>query len=225
MNPCTLSPSWSKILSSEFEKEYMQKLFNFLEEEKSKGKVIYPAENEIFSTFQLTPFEQVKVVIIGQDPYHGHDQAHGISFSVKRGIKPPPSLINIFKEIETDLGHPPPNHGHLVYWAKQGVLLLNAVLTVEKDKAASHHGKGWEIFTDKVIEVLNIQKEHLVFLLWGSHAQKKGLSIDRKRHLILEAPHPSPLSSYRGFFGCKHFSKTNDYLMEHGLSPIDWKIS
>lgn len=224
MNHKALPPSWLAQLSQEFEKDYMLKLSAFLEKEKTAGKIIYPNEEDLFSAFELTPFDKTKVIIIGQDPYHGPNQAHGTSFSVKPGITPPPSLVNIYKEIQSDLGFPPPSHGHLSYWAKQGVLFLNAVLTVEKEKPASHQGKGWEIFTDKVIEVLNTQKEHLVFLLWGSHAQKKGQNIDRKRHLVLEAPHPSPLSSYRGFFGCKHFSKTNKYLSEKGLGPIDWKI-
>lgn len=227
MNHFKLPPlpsSWMEELAPEFEKEYMKKLLRFLDEEKAKGKIIYPEENEIFSAFELTPLKNVKVVIIGQDPYHGEGQAHGTSFSVKKGIKPPPSLVNIYKEIHHDLGFPIPLHGHLEYWARQGVLLLNAVLTVEKDKAASHQKKGWESFTDKVVELLNCRKEHLVFLLWGSHAQKKGEGIDRKRHLVLETVHPSPLSAHRGFLGCKHFSQTNTYLKETGQIEIDWKI-
>ena len=219
-----LTSSWPEELSLEFEKDYMKKLLLFLTQEKSKGKIIYPHEDEIFSAFNLTSFENVKVVIIGQDPYHGEGQAHGTSFSVKKGIKPPPSLVNIYKEIYNDLGFPIPAHGNLEFWARQGVLLLNAVLTVEKDKAASHQKKGWEIFTDKVVEILNTKKEHLVFLLWGSHAQKKGEGIDRRRHLVLESVHPSPLSAHRGFLGCKHFSQTNTYLKETGQTQIDWKI-
>lgn len=227
MNHFKLPPlpsSWPEELSLEFEKDYMKKLLLFLTQEKSKGKIIYPQENEIFSAFNLTSFENVKVVIIGQDPYHGEGQAHGTSFSVKKGIKLPPSLVNIYKEIYNDLGFPIPAHGNLEFWARQGVLLLNAVLTVEKDKAASHQKKGWEIFTDKVVEILNTKKEHLVFLLWGSHAQKKGEGIDRRRHLVLESVHPSPLSAHRGFLGCKHFSQTNTYLKETGQTQIDWKI-
>lgn len=219
-----LPSSWMEELASEFEKDYMKKLLRFLEEEKNKGVTIYPEEKEIFSAFELTPFNQVKVVIIGQDPYHGAGQAHGASFSVKPGIKTPPSLLNIYKEIKSDLGFEIPNHGHLASWAKQGVLLLNAVLTVEKEKAASHQNRGWELFTDRVVQELNIKKEHLVFLLWGSHAQRKGQGIDRTRHLVLEAPHPSPLSAHRGFLGCKHFSQANTYLKDQNLSPIDWKI-
>jgi len=219
-----LPSSWLPFLHAEFKKKYMIDLGDFLAHEKKNGKIIYPKIENIFEAFFLSSFENTKVVIIGQDPYHGEGQAHGISFSVNKGVTLPPSLVNIFKELKSDLGLLPPPHGNLSSWANQGVLLLNSVLTVEKDKAASHQKKGWEFFTDRAIEVLNEKKEHLVFLLWGGHAEKKGLIIDQKRHLVLKAPHPSPLSSYRGFFGCKHFSKTNDYLVAHDFNPIDWKI-
>jgi uracil-DNA glycosylase len=199
-------------------------LRGFLSSEIKKKKIIYPPGDEIFSSFNETPFKKVKVVIIGQDPYHGPDQAHGMSFSVKPGIKSPPSLVNIYKEIESDLGITRPDHGFLLDWAKQGVLLLNAVLTVERSMPASHRGKGWEIFTDRVIEILNAKRENLVFLLWGAFAQSKASMLDEDRHLILKAPHPSPFSAHKGFLGCKHFSKANKYLKDHGISEIDWKL-
>ena len=220
-----LPKDWSEFLGLEFEKDYMVKLKSFLSRELSLGKIIYPHGREMFTSFNLTPLESVKVVILGQDPYHGPRQAHGLCFSVKRDIPPPPSLVNIYKEIQSDLGIAPPLHGHLENWAKQGVLLLNSVLTVEKFRAASHQGQGWEIFTDKVVDVLNKQQEHLVFLLWGSHAQRKGAAIDSKRHKVLKAPHPSPLSAHRGFFGCRHFSDTNRYLEEKGKAPINWSLT
>ncbi len=218
----TLNSSWLNILADEFNKPYMQELESFLSQEENQGKVIYPPNGQIFSAFNHTPFEKVKVVIIGQDPYHGESQAHGLSFSVPKGIKTPPSLVNIYKELNTDIGKEIPNHGNLEHWADQGVLLLNSVLTVEEQQAASHQGKGWEKFTDQVIHRLNEQREQIVFLLWGAYAQKKGSFIDTHKHCVLKAPHPSPLAAHRGFFGCKHFSKTNEYLQKMGLTPIDW---
>ncbi|MFP5384329.1 MAG: uracil-DNA glycosylase [Gammaproteobacteria bacterium] len=218
----SLESGWKQALAAEFASDYMAELRAFLRAEKQGGKVVYPPGADIFSAFNLTPFDQVKVVILGQDPYHGPDQAHGLCFSVRPGVDIPPSLVNIYKELESDLGITPPAHGHLEKWAAQGVLLLNAVLTVRAHQAASHAGRGWERFTDAAIAALNAQREHLVFMLWGSHAQKKGAVIDRKRHLVLTAPHPSPLSAYRGFFGCRHFSRANDYLVRHGMAPIDW---
>jgi uracil-DNA glycosylase len=219
-----LRPSWKSRLGKEFEKDYMQDLKQFLIREKQAGKVIYPAGDDIFNSMNLVSFEDVKVVIIGQDPYHGPDQAHGLCFSVKPGVKPPPSLINIFKEIHQDLGTAMSSHGYLKSWAEQGVLLLNSVLTVEKNKAGSHQGKGWERFTDAIIKTLNEEHTGLVFLLWGSYAQKKGRMIDQERHLVLNSVHPSPLSAHRGFFGNKHFSKTNSYLERQGKTVIDWEL-
>lgn len=219
-----LEPSWKAKLQDEFEKPYMKELREFLLEEKRKGKVIYPPGPEIFNAFNLTPFDKVKVVIIGQDPYHGPDQAHGLCFSVKQGVQAPPSLKNVYKELHDDCGIDIPSHGNLESWAKQGVLLLNAVLTVEQAKAAAHQGKGWETFTDKVIELLNAQKEHVVFMLWGAYAQKKGQMIDRKRHMVLRSTHPSPLSAHRGFLGSRHFSKANSYLERHGVQPVSWAL-
>lgn len=219
-----LSQSWLQHLAEEFELEYMLNLRAFLKAEKARKKVIYPAGKNIFAAFDHTPFDQVKVVILGQDPYHGPQQAHGLSFSVPEGVKPPPSLVNIYKELQLDLGIPVPIHGNLVKWADQGVLLLNSVLTVEHALAASHQGKGWEQFTDRVIQLLNDRREHIVFMLWGSYAQRKGQIIDRSKHCVLEAPHPSPLSAHRGFLGCKHFSKANAYLVKHGIKPIDWAL-
>ena len=202
----------------------MQSLKSFLAAEKQAGKVLYPSGSEIFNAFNHTHFEDVKVVIIGQDPYHGIGQAHGLSFSVQPGIKVPPSLVNIYKEIERDLGIPRPSHGCLTGWSDQGVLLLNAVLTVEQANAGAHQKKGWEVFTEKVITELNEKRDSLVFLLWGSYAQKKGALIDRDRHCVLMAPHPSPLSAHRGFLGCGHFSKTNEYLASVGKDIIDWRV-
>lgn len=220
-----LGAGWSGQLKRELDRPYMIKLREFLISEKDAGKTIFPPVSEIFSAFDYTPFENVKVVVIGQDPYHGPNQAHGLCFSVKKGVVIPPSLKNIYKELESDLGILPVSHGYLESWAIQGVLMINAVLSVEIHQAASHRGKGWEEFTDKVIDVVNREKENVVFMLWGSSAQKKGSVIDRSRHLVLEAPHPSPLSAYRGFFGCRHFSKCNEYLKSHGISPIDWQLS
>jgi len=215
---------WSKILAAQFASEHIQKLEDFLSKESLSGKNIYPPTAEIFSAFKHTPYDNTKVVIIGQDPYHGPDQAHGLSFSVKPGVKIPPSLRNIYKELETDLKVPLASHGCLNHWADQGVLLLNSVLTVESSLAASHQKKGWEQFTDGVIEILNEEREKLVFILWGASAQKKGAKIDRKRHLVIESVHPSPLSAHRGFFGTKPFSKTNRYLIKHGVGAIEWQL-
>jgi len=219
-----LEESWKARLGPEFSKDYMQGLKAFLRAELGAGKTIFPHGSHYFAALDHTPVDKVKVVILGQDPYHGGGQAHGLSFSVKPGVKIPPSLTNIYKEMGDDLGIIQPGHGYLMSWADQGVLLLNAVLSVRAHCAASHQGKGWEIFTDKIIEVLNHEHEGLVFMLWGSYAQKKGTKIDRSKHLVLAGPHPSPLSAYRGFFGCKHFSKANDYLVAHGKTPIDWQL-
>ena len=219
-----LDASWLAAIGDEFEKPYMAQLKAFLLAEKNAGKIIYPAAANWFNALNSTPFDQVEVVILGQDPYHGPGQAHGLCFSVLPGVPAPPSLQNMFKELNSDLGIPISRHGNVEHWAEQGVLLLNSVLTVEQAKAGSHQGRGWEIFTDACVEHLNREREALVFLLWGSYAQKKGQLIDRKKHRVLEAPHPSPLSSHRGFFGCKHFSKTNDYLREQGKKPIDWAL-
>lgn len=215
--------SWFSVLEKEFEKPYFQQLKGFLIAEREQF-VVYPPGSLIFQAFNNTPFHEVKVVLMGQDPYHGHGQAEGLSFSVPRGIKPPPSLINIFKEMKNDLGLEPPSHGHLIAWALQGVLLLNAVLTVRAGQPGSHRGKGWEQFTNQVIQVLSEQREHLVFFLWGKYAQEKALLIDETKHLVLRAAHPSPYSAASGFWGCKHFSKANAFLIQHGISPINWKI-
>jgi uracil-DNA glycosylase len=219
-----LEPSWLGALKDEFEKDYMQALKAFLKGEYAAGKTIFPAGSEYFTALDTTPLEKVKVVVIGQDPYHGPGQAHGLSFSVKPGVKVPPSLVNIYKEQQEDLGISQPDTGYLMPWAEQGVLLLNAVLTVQAHNAGSHQGKGWESFTDAVVDVLNREREGLVFMLWGSYAQKKGAKIDRNKHLVLSGPHPSPLSAYRGFFGCKHFSKANEYLEAQGRDPINWQL-
>ena len=220
-----IEESWKPHLIEEFSKPYMLSLKNFLQQEYQKRKTIYPRESEFFAAFNTTPLNNVKAVIIGQDPYHGPGQAHGLSFSVPPGVATPPSLQNIYKELQKDIGMTPPTHGYLQSWATQGVFLLNATLSVEARKAGSHQNKGWEEFTSAVIDILNREKENLVFLLWGSYAQKKGAQIDTKKHLVLKAPHPSPLSAHRGFFGCQHFSKTNQFLQEKGLSPIDWQLS
>ena len=219
-----LNSAWLAHLESEFGQDYMQSLRQFLRNEKSQGKQIFPPGEQIFNALNTTPLGRVKVVILGQDPYHGPGQAHGLCFSVLPSVAVPPSLKNIFKELKADLGVPTPSHGYLQSWAEQGVLLLNAVLTVEKAMAASHQGKGWEQFTDKVVEVVNQNKEQVVFLLWGSYAQKKGLIIDRKRHNVLQSTHPSPLSAYRGFLGCQHFSQVNQYLEKTGQKPINWAL-
>jgi len=219
-----LEQSWLDHLGEEFDKDYMRSLRAFLKQQKQMGKEIYPPGDLIFNALNTTPFDKVRVMILGQDPYHGPGQAHGLCFSVLPGVATPPSLGNIYKEIQADLGINPPGHGCLLPWAEQGVLLLNAVLTVEKFKAASHQGKGWEQFTDRVVAVLNEKRENLVFLLWGSYAQKKGQIIDRKRHQVLQSTHPSPLSAHRGFLGCRHFSQTNEYLTKTGQQPIDWAL-
>lgn len=216
-----IEESWKRHLAPEFEKPYFVNLTNFVREEYGKGTV-YPPGPMIFNAFNLCPFDRVKVVIIGQDPYHGPGQAHGLCFSVNDGIPFPPSLVNIFKEIGSDLGTPIPTTGNLTRWANQGVLLLNATLTVRAHQAGSHQNHGWEEFTDAAIRVLATERENLVFLLWGAYAQKKGAFIDRNRHLVLASVHPSPLSAYHGFFGNKHFSKTNEYLVAHGKEPIRW---
>ncbi|WP_329413761.1 uracil-DNA glycosylase [Acinetobacter indicus] len=220
-----LDASWKYALSDFLLGEKMDALKSFLLEEKQANKVIYPPSGLIFNALNTTPLEQVKVVILGQDPYHGPNQAHGLSFSVQRGVALPPSLRNIFHELHTDLGLDIPKHGDLTRWAEQGVLLLNSVLTVEAAQPTSHQKRGWEEFTDHVIDVLNEQREHIVFILWGAYAQRKGQRIDPNKHLILKAAHPSPLAANRGgFFGCKVFSKTNNYLKQHGIEPIDWQL-
>ncbi len=224
MSKIKLEKSWLAVLKREFDKDYMAELRTFLAAEKQAGKTIYPPADEIFAAFNHTPFEKVKVVILGQDPYHGPNQAHGLSFSVKKGVRTPPSLQNIYKELNRDLGLPIPSHGFLESWADQGVLLLNATLTVEMANAGSHQKRGWEEFTDAAVQALNEQRDNLVFLLWGSYAQKKGRVIDRKRHLVLTSPHPSPLSAHRGFIGNGHFSSTNQYLEQHNQTPIDWSV-
>ena len=220
-----LDASWLAVLGDEFDKPYMQSLKDFLVEEKNKGKLIFPASSRCFAAFDSTPFEQVKVVILGQDPYHGPEQAHGLCFSVPPEIKIPPSLVNIYKELATDLDIPVSTNGCLEHWAEQGVLLLNATLTVENGQAGSHQNKGWEEFTDKAIQVLNEQRDNLVFILWGTYAQKKGAFIDAQRHLVIKSPHPSPLSAYRGFFGSRPFSQANTYLKSKNKKAIDWQIN
>jgi uracil-DNA glycosylase len=222
VNP-VIEESWKELLKDEFEAEYFSKLKDFIIEEK-KQYCIYPPGKLIFNAYDKTPVGNVKVVILGQDPYHGERQAHGLCFSVQSGIKPTPSLINIFKELKDDLGLTIPNHGNLEKWAGQGVLLLNATLTVRANQAHSHFNKGWEYFTDATIKKINNHKDHLVFLLWGNDAKAKESLIDSSKHLILKAAHPSPFSANYGFFGCRHFSKTNNYLEEHGFQPIDWQL-
>lgn len=223
-NTVQLSPSWLRRLEQEFQQPYMQTLKKFLADEKALGKVIFPPGKEMFNALNSTEFYQVKVVIIGQDPYHGANQAHGLCFSVRKEVPVPPSLKNIYKELNSDIGFTIPTHGNLQSWANQGVLLLNATLSVESGRAGSHQGKGWEQFTDKVIHLLNEQRASLVFILWGSYAQKKGAFIDTNKHLVLKAPHPSPLSAHRGFLGCRHFSLANGYLQAQGIKPIDWQL-
>jgi uracil-DNA glycosylase len=219
-----LEPSWKERVGDWLRRPEMQQLSAFLRAEKAAGKRIYPAAQNIFAALNATPFEAVEVVILGQDPYHGPGQAHGLCFSVPPGVDVPPSLENIFKEIERDLGIPRPDHGYLLPWAQRGVLLLNAVLTVEAHRAGSHQGKGWEGFTDHVVDTLAREREGLVFLLWGSYAQAKGKLIDSRRHCLLKAPHPSPLSAHRGFIGCGHFSAANRWLAGRGAKPIDWSL-
>ncbi len=221
-----LDPSWRIPLQPEFDSPYMAALKSFLVAEKAAGKQIFPKGSNWFRALDLTPLDKVRVVILGQDPYHGPGQAHGLCFSVPPGVRPPPSLVNIYKELKSDLGIDPPHHGFLEHWAKQGVLLLNSVLTVEMGKPASHQGRGWERFTDAVIGLVAARPEPVVFMLWGSYAQKKAAFVDSQggRHLVLKAAHPSPLSAHNGFFGCRHFSKANAFLESKGLPPIDWKL-
>lgn len=217
--------TWHDALGDEKQQIYFQQLMQRVRDERAAGQMVFPPAADVFNALKLTEFNQVRVVILGQDPYHNIDQAHGLAFSVQNGIDIPPSLLNIYKELSEDVADfHIPEHGNLTHWAEQGVLLLNTVLTVRAHQAHSHANYGWETFTDRVIEQLNQYREHLVFLLWGSHAQKKGAKINRQKHLVLTAPHPSPLSAYRGFFGCRHFSQTNAYLHQHGLPEIDWQV-
>ena len=219
-----IHPSWYNVLKEEFEKEYFQEIKTFIKEEIKQGQIIYPPGRLIFNAFNTTPFDEVKVVVLGQDPYHGINQAHGLCFSVNHGVKPPPSLVNIFKELEQDLGFKIPTHGNLEHWAKQGVFLLNAVLTVKANTPASHKDIGWMRFTDAVIQAISAQKENIVFLLWGKFAQEKAALIDQQKHLILKAAHPSPFSAYSGFFGCRHFSKANKFLISKKVTPVNWQL-
>jgi uracil-DNA glycosylase len=219
-----LEPSWKQRVGDYLQREEMRALSAFVRQRKAAGVRVYPPGAQIFAAFDATPFDAVKVVILGQDPYHGPGQAHGLCFSVLPGVPVPPSLDNIFKEIQRDLGIARPDHGYLLAWAERGVLLLNAVLTVEEGRPGSHQGKGWEGFTDHVVEILDRERENLVFLLWGSYAQAKGKVIDTRRHRVLRTTHPSPLSAHRGFLGCGHFSSANEYLSRHGAAPIDWSL-
>jgi uracil-DNA glycosylase len=219
-----LHESWLEPLRSEFEQPYMGELKRFLLEQRGNGRTIFPRASNWFRALDLCPLDRVRVVILGQDPYHGPGQAHGLCFSVMPGVRPPPSLVNIFKEMESDLGVRPSRHGFLEHWARQGVLLLNSVLTVEMGQAASHRDKGWERFTDAVVRLVNDKREPVVFMLWGSYAQKKAAFVDTSKHLVLKAAHPSPLSAHSGFFGCRHFSRANAFFEERGLEPIDWAL-
>ncbi len=219
-----IDASWKEVLKNEFSKSYFEQIPQHIKTEKSQGKTIYPPGSLIFNAFNTTPFNKIKVVILGQDPYHGAGQAHGLCFSVQNGVAPPPSLLNIFKELQDDIGITIPNHGNLTHWAQQGVFLLNASLTVRGGEPMSHSKIGWAEFTDTVIKKISELKKNVVFLLWGKFAQEKRVLIDETKHLILRSVHPSPLSAYAGFFGCKHFSKTNEYLVKQGIDPIDWKI-
>lgn len=219
-----IESSWKEALKEEFQKSYFEQIVVFLKHEKALGKTIYPSGNHIFNAFEKTPFDKVKVVILGQDPYHGPGQAHGLCFSVQKGVKPPPSLVNIYKEINKDLGVPIPETGDLTPWAESGVLLLNAFLTVRDGEPASHSKIGWESFTDAVIRKISNEKEGVVFLLWGRFAQEKQVLIDATKHYILKAAHPSPFSVEKGFYGCRHFSKANEMLMRQGLEPINWQL-
>ncbi|KQV83784.1 uracil-DNA glycosylase [Rhizobium sp. Root1220] len=219
-----LEESWRGALAAEFDSHYMQQLNAFLVAEKQSGKRIFPKGTEYFRALDLTPLADVKVVILGQDPYHGLGQAHGLCFSVRPGVRIPPSLVNIYKEMQSDLGIAPARHGFLEHWARQGVLLLNSVLTVEEAQAASHKNRGWERFTDAVIRKVNDECDAVVFILWGSYAQRKAAFVDTSRHFVLKAPHPSPLSAHNGFFGCKHFSRANAFLQSRGRGPVDWQL-
>lgn len=219
-----LDESWRAPLNGEFQSPYMQDLKRFLEGEKAQGKRIFPKGAEYFRALDLTPLDTVKAVILGQDPYHGEGQAHGLCFSVRPGVRTPPSLVNIYKELKSDLGIAPPRHGFLEYWARQGVLLLNSVLTVEMGRAASHQKQGWERFTDAVVRLVNQKEEPVVFLLWGAHAQRKAAFVDQSKHLVLKAAHPSPLSAHNGFLGCRHFSQANAFLEAKGRGAIDWAL-
>jgi uracil-DNA glycosylase len=219
-----IEDSWKEVLRQEFSKPYFLQIANFLKTEKLEGKTIYPPGGLIFNAFNTTAFDQLKVVLLGQDPYHGAGQAHGLSFSVQQGVPLPPSLVNIFKELQSDMGIPPPGHGNLTHWAEQGVLLLNASLTVRANEPMSHAKIGWAEFTDAVIKKISDQKKHVVFLLWGKFAQEKQVLVDETRHCVLKAAHPSPFSADKGFFGCRHFSKTNAYLESNGISAVDWKL-
>lgn len=219
-----LDESWRSPLGQEFEQPYMQGLKRFLEEQKAQGKRIFPKGAEYFRALDLTPLDKVKVVILGQDPYHGEGQAHGLCFSVRPGVRTPPSLVNIYKELKSDLGIGAPRHGFLEHWARQGVLLLNSVLTVEMGRAASHQKQGWEQFTDAIIRLVNQKEEPVVFLLWGAYAQKKAAFVDQSRHLVLKAAHPSPLSAHNGFLGCRHFSQANAFLEAEGRGAINWAL-
>lgn len=221
MTPLT----WTDLLAAEKEKLYFKDIMDFLKQEATRGAIIYPPKNEIFNALKLTPFEDVKVVIIGQDPYHGPNQAHGLCFSVKKGVRPPPSLLNIYKELHDDIGFKIPSHGNLEKWTHEGVLLLNAALTVQAHNPQSHAHIGWHIFTDKIIESLNQHPQGIVYLLWGAYAQSKEKLIDTHKHRILKAAHPSPLSAYRGFLGCRHFSKANELLIDMGRTPVDWQLA
>lgn len=219
-----IESSWKEVLKNEFTKPYFQQIPLHLKTEKEQGKIIYPLGSHIFNAFNTTPFDKIKVVILGQDPYHGAGQAHGLCFSVQTGVKPPPSLNNIFKELQEDIGVNIPNHGNLTHWAEQGVFLLNASLTVRASEPMSHAKIGWAQFTDTVIKTISDHKKNIVFFLWGKFAQEKRILIDANKHLILRSVHPSPLSAHAGFFGCKHFSKTNEYLVSKGIDPIDWSL-
>lgn len=220
-----LSLSWQDVIGAEKQQDYFQQTMQFVDSERAAGKTVFPPAQDVFNAFRATEFGDIKLVILGQDPYHGPNQAHGLCFSVLPGVKTPPSLVNMYKELAQDIeGFTIPEHGYLQSWAEQGVLLLNTVLTVEQGKAHSHSKSGWETFTDRVIEAINKHQSGVVFLLWGAHAQKKGRFIDRSKHHVLQAPHPSPLSAHRGFFGCKHFSQANNLLEQQGVTPIDWKL-
>ncbi len=217
--------SWNEFIEQQSELTYFQELQQFVKQERHSGKAIYPADDQVFYAFEATPLEKVRVVLIGQDPYHGEGQAHGLCFSVNHGIKTPPSLVNMYKELVTDIeGFTTPDHGYLAKWAEQGILMLNTVLTVEQGKAHSHAKSGWETFTDNALKLLNQQTQPIIFVLWGGHAIKKGKLITAEQHQVISGPHPSPLSAYRGFFGCKHFSKINQLLVEQGQQPIDWQV-